>query len=69
MHYPDPLQVRKVKCGDHIKLNGHAFYLTRQLTGEPVALEPIGLDLWQFYFGELKLRVMDERLNSVIRPR
>jgi len=68
MHYPNRFQVRKVKCGGYIKLKGHAFYLTRQLTGEYVGLEPIGLDLWQLYFGELKLGVVDERLKSVIRP-
>ena len=68
MHYPNGFQVRKVKCGGYIKLKGHAFYLTRQLTGEYVGLEPIGLDLWQLYFGELKLGVVDERLKSVIRP-
>ena len=69
MHYPDPYLIRKVKCGGYMKLNGHAFYLTRQLIGEYVGLEPIGLDLWQLYFGELKLGLVDERLKSVIRPK
>jgi putative transposase len=69
MRYPDSYQIRKVKCGGYIKLNGHAFYLTRQLTGDHVGLEPIGLDLWQLYFGGLKLGVVDERLKSVIRPK
>jgi transposase InsO family protein len=69
MYYPDEYQLRKVKCGGYIKLNNHAFYLTRQLIGEYVGLEPIGLDLWQLYFGELKLGIVDERLKRVIRPR
>ncbi len=69
MHYPDRYQIRKVKCGGYMKLNGHAFYLTRQLIGEYVGLEPIGLDLWQLYFSELKLGLVDERLKSVIRPK
>lgn len=69
MYYPDNYQVRKVKCGGYIKLNGHSLYLTRQLIGEQVGLKPIGLDLWQLYFGELKLGVIDERLKRVIRPR
>ena len=47
----------------------YAFYLTRQLIGEYVGLEPIGLDLWQLYFGEPKLGLVDERLKSVIRPK
>ena len=51
------------------KSNAVAFYLTRQLIGEYVGLEPIGLDLWQLYFGELKLGIVDERLKSVIRPK
>ena len=69
MHYPDEYWVRKVKCGGYIKLNGHSLYLTRQLIGEHVGLKPIGLDLWQLYFGELKLGIIDERLKRVIRPR
>ncbi len=68
MHYPDAYQTRKVKCGGYIKVNGHAFYLTRQLIGDYVGLEPIGLDLWQLYFGELKLGIVDGRLKRVIRP-
>ncbi len=68
LQYPDSFTLRKVKCGGYIKLNGHAFYLTRQLTGEHVGLESIGIDLWQLYFGPLKLGVIDERLKSVIRP-
>lgn len=66
--YPDGYQVRKVKCGGYIKLQGHAYYLSRQIIGEYVGLEPIGIDLWQLYFGRLKLGVVDERLKSVIRP-
>jgi transposase InsO family protein len=68
MHYPDGYQVRKVKCGGYTQFNGHTYYLSRQLLGEYVGLEPIGLDLWQLYFGELKLAVVDERLKRVIRP-
>lgn len=68
MIYPDSYQVRKVKCRGYIKLHGHAFYLSRQLVGDYVGLEPIGLDLWQLYFGQLKLGVIDERLKSVKRP-
>ena len=66
--YPDHLMVRKVKQGGYIKLNGHPFYITRQLTGEYVALEPLGYDCWQLLFSELRLAVVDERLKRVIRP-
>ena len=69
MKYPDSYQVRKVKCGGYIQFNGHSFYLSRQLVGEHVGLEPFRLDLWQLYFGEFKLAVVDERLKSVIRPK
>lgn len=68
MSYPDGYQVRKVKCGGYIKFHNHAFYLSRQLIGEYVGLEPIGSDIWQLYFGELKLGILDNRLKSVIRP-
>lgn len=66
--YPDHLMVRKVKQGGYIKLNGHPFYITRQLTGEYVGLESLGYDCWQLYFSELRLAVVDERLKRVIRP-
>lgn len=66
--YADRYQVRKVKCGGYIKFNGHAFYLTRQLLGEHVGLESVGPGLWQLYFGELKLAILDERLKAIIRP-
>ena len=66
--YPDHLMVRKVKQGGYIKLNGHPFYITRQLTGEYVGLEPLGYGCWQLLFSELRLAVVDERLKRVIRP-
>ena len=66
--YPDNLLVRKVKQGGYIKLNGHPFYITRQLTGEYVGLESLGYDCWQLYFSELRLAVVDEKLKRVIRP-
>jgi len=36
------------------------------MTFEPDELT--GIDLWQLYFGRLKLGVIDERFKSVIRP-
>ena len=66
--YPEHLLVRKVKQGGYIKLNGHPFYITRQLTGEYVGLESLGYDCWQLYFSEVRLAVVDERLKRVIRP-
>ena len=66
--YPDHLLVRKVRLGGYIKLNGHSFYITRQLTGDYVGLESLGHDRWQLYFSELRLAVVDERLKRVIRP-
>lgn len=66
--YPDNLLVRKVKQGGYIKLNGHPFYITRQLTGEYVGLESLGYDCWQLYFSEIRLAVVDEKLKRVIRP-
>ncbi|MGB5519336.1 MAG: hypothetical protein WBO73_12870 [Gammaproteobacteria bacterium] len=64
--YPDHLVVRKVKQG-YIKLNGHPFYITRQLAGEYVGLESLDYGCWQLYFSELRLAVVDERLKRVIR--
>lgn len=66
--YPGKYTIRKVKYGGYIKLNGNPIYVTRQLTGEHIGLEPLEHDRWQLYFGELKLGVVDERLGRVIRP-
>jgi hypothetical protein len=41
-------------------LNGHPFYITRQLTGDYVGLEPLGHDRWQLYFSDLRLAVVDD---------
>jgi len=68
IEYPDHLTMRKVKCGGYIKLNGHPYYITRQLVGEYIGLEPIGHDRCLLFFSELKLGIIDERLKRVIRP-
>jgi len=68
VNYDDNFEVRKVKCGGYIKLNGKPIYTTRQLVGEYVGLEPLGHERWQLYFGKLTLGVIDERLGRVIRP-
>lgn len=69
IHYDEDFVVRKVKCGGYIKLNGKTIYTTRQLLGEYVGLKALDHDLWQLYFGALKLGVLDERLGRVIRPK
>ena len=68
MVYPEKCLLRKVKYGGHVKLNGGQIYVTRQLVGEYVGLEPLEHDRWQLYFGRLKLGVIDERLGRVRRP-
>jgi transposase InsO family protein len=68
IYYADGLEVRKVKGGGYIMFNGHPYYVTRQLVGEHVGLEAIGHGRWQLYFSMLRLAVLDERLQRVIRP-
>lgn len=68
LEYPSEHEVRKVKCGGYIKLNGQAIYITRRLLGEYVSLEYIDNRCWLLRFGEMRLGIVDEVVRKVIRP-
>ena len=68
IEYDTGLQVRKVRTAGHIRWHGQEIYLSKTLTGEPVALKPIEHDCWQVYFGNVYLGVLDPRRARVKRP-
>lgn len=68
LEYPSEHEVRKVKSGGYIKLNGQAIYVTRRLLGEYVSLEYVDNRCWLLRFGEMRLGIVDEVVGRVIRP-
>lgn len=67
IEYGNNVQIRKVRSNGQIKWDGQLFYLSELLYGEPVGLEEINDDLWQVYFSQIKLGILDMRKNKIIR--
>jgi transposase InsO family protein len=68
VQYPDDFDVRKVRYGGWIRCHGPEVYASRQLMGEYVGLQRINEDLYQIYFAQLLLGIVDRRLGRIIRP-
>ena len=66
MTYPDQMQVRWVKAQGDISWKGHHIYLTSILAGELVGLQQRNDDLWDIYFGPIRLAQLDTRHNRLI---
>lgn len=70
MTYPNNMQVRWVKAQGDISWKGHHVYLTETLAGELVGLRQINDDLWDIYFGPIRLAQLDTlRKRLIHRPR
>jgi transposase InsO family protein len=68
--YPDDMPVRWVKHQGDIKWKGHHVYLTATLAGELVGLRQTDNDLWDIYFGPIRLAQLDtERKKLIHLPR
>lgn len=68
MTYPDDMQLRRVKAQGDISWKGHHVYLSATLAGELVGLHQINDDLWDIYFGPIRLAQLDAqhiRLNHL----
>jgi transposase InsO family protein len=59
MTYPGDMQVRSVKGQGDISWKGHHVYLTKTLAGQLVGLRQINDDLWDIYFGPIRLAQLD----------
>jgi len=66
MIYPDDMQVRWVKAQGDISWKGHHVYLTDTLAGELVGLRQINEDLWDIYFGPIRLAQLDTMRKCLI---
>jgi len=66
MTYPDNMQVRWVKAQGDISWKGHHVYLTETLAGELVGLSQINENLWDIYFGPIRLAQLDTTRKRLI---
>ena len=66
--YPDDFDVRKIRYGGWVRCHGPDVYASRQLVGEYVGLKRINEDLYEIYFAQMKLGIVDRRLGRIIRP-
>jgi putative transposase len=66
MTYPDNMQARWVKAQGDISWKGHHVYLTDTLAGELVGLQQINEDLWDIYFGPIRLAQLDTARKCLI---
>jgi len=66
--YPDTFAIRKVRADGNIKWKQAPIYVANLLVGEHIGLEPIDNGCWMVYLSTLKLGILDERINKIIRP-
>ncbi len=59
MIYPDDMQVRWVKAQGDISWKNRHIYLTDTLAGELVGLRQTDNDLWDIFFGPIRLAQLD----------
>lgn len=67
LEYNDNCIIRKVRMNGEIKWHGKQYYLAQLLYGEPVGLEEIDDDIWQIYFSNIKLGILNLRKHKIIR--
>ena len=68
VEYPDEFLVRSVRTEGTIRWKGGLIYLSKPLIKERIGLELIDEDLWQIYFTNLTLGLLDGRTKRIIRP-
>ena len=66
--YPDHMIIRKVRPAGSIWWHGQEVYISETLVGEPVAFEQTEEQIYQLYYGPVKLAVYDESKQKLIRP-
>jgi hypothetical protein len=68
VEYPDHFLTRSVRTEGAIRWKGGLIYLSKPLIKERIGLELIDDDLWQIYFTNLTLGLLDGRTMRIIRP-
>jgi transposase InsO family protein len=66
MIYADDMQVRLVRAQGDISWKARHIYLTQTLAGELVGLRQVAQDLWDIYFGSLRLAQLDTARKRLI---
>lgn len=69
--YPGRFQVRLVATNGLIRFEGHQIYLSNTLAQQLVGLEQVGADVWDVYFGPLRLGGFDlnQRSDNTVQRR
>jgi putative transposase len=65
LEYPDHFEVRRVSANSCIRWKGQALSVSAVLAGEHVALEAVDNDLWDLYFGPVRLGRLDDRTFTI----
>lgn len=68
VEYCEGVDIRRVRHNGEIKWRGKKLYCSQTLAGEPVGLVRKGEDLWDIYYGKLKLGWIDGRTGKIFRP-
>ena len=69
MTYPGDMQVRWVKAQGDISWKNHHVYLSATLAGELVGFRQIDDDLWNVYFGPIRLAQLDTYRQRLVHPK
>jgi putative transposase len=69
LSYPDNFELRKIRSQGEFKWRGHSIYLCMPLSNEIVAFQKIHDDLWNVYFGPLRLAVFNTKTYQIIREK
>lgn len=67
--YPGDYEVRRVKADGDIKWRGEKPYLSQNLAGEWIGLEPVEDGLWRLWFYDYELGLLDDHTGKVIGSR
>ncbi len=65
--YPDEFEVRRVRISGEMKWKGKRYFLSQLLHGEPIGLQLLDEERALLYFGQLKLGIIDARLDKIKR--
>lgn len=66
MNYPEDMDIRRVKSQGDISWKGYHVYLTATLAGELVGLRQITEELWDIFFGPIRLAQLDTKNKRLI---
>lgn len=65
--YPSDWSRRMVRHNGEVKFQGHLFFVSQTLHGEPVGLEPLDGRYWRVHFSRVPLGIYDERRRRLLR--